>query len=124
MRDPGARDLHGLDGPHVDCRPLAREEGGPSILHPDRTVLPDRVLLAIGVISLLRERAAATAQHTAYAAGILVLVLISSATFAILGLVSAINAGSGTWSQWNDHVSMALFFVSWSLGAGCCGSPH
>lgn len=78
-------------------------------------------LLAIGVISLLRERAAATAQHTAYAAGILVLALISSATFAILGLVSAINAGSGTWSQWNDHVSVALFFVSWSLGAAAVG---
>ena len=78
-------------------------------------------LLSVGLISLLRERAAVAPRHAAYAVLFSVLVLISSEALAVLGVVDSINVGSGTLPQWRFHAEMALFITTWTLGATTIG---
>lgn len=77
--------------------------------------------LAVGVISLLRERAAVSPRHATYAILLSGLVLICGAAFAALSAVDVLAAGSRPRHQWSDHTGVALLVVSWCLAAATLG---
>ena len=78
--------------------------------------------LMVGVISLLRERAAVSSQHAAYAALFLTLALTPAAAIAVLSMVDTATESSGSQSQWMSRIFLALVITAWGSGAMAVGS--
>ncbi|WP_167149056.1 hypothetical protein [Actinomyces sp. ZJ308] len=78
-------------------------------------------LLAVGFISLLRERAAVTPQHAVRAVLLLALALISGGAVAVLSVIDELTADPGAQNQSSDHVTLAFLLVFCTLGATTVG---
>ena len=78
--------------------------------------------LMVGVIGLLRERAAVSPQHAAYASFFLTLALIPAAAVAVLSMVDTTTDSSGSQDQWMYRALLVLVITAWGSGAAAVGS--
>ena len=78
--------------------------------------------LMVGVISLLRERAAVSPQHAAYAALFLTLALMAAAAIAALSMVDTATDSSGSQNHWMYRTLLVLVITAWGSGAAAVGS--
>ena len=78
--------------------------------------------LMVGVIGLLRERAAVSPQHAAYASLFLILALMPAAAIAVLSMVDTTTDSSGSQNQWMYPTLLALTITAWGSGAMAVGS--
>ena len=78
--------------------------------------------LMVGVISLLRERAAVSPQHAAYAALFLTLALMPAAAVAALSMIDTTTDSSGSQNHWMYRTLLVLVITAWGSGAVAVGS--
>ena len=78
--------------------------------------------LMVGVIGLLRERAAVSPQHAAYASLFLTLALMPAAAIAVLSMIDTTTDSSGSQDQWMYRTLLVLVITAWSSGAAAVGS--
>ena len=78
--------------------------------------------LMVGVISLLRERAAVSPQHAAYASLFLTLALMPAAAVAALSMIDTTTDSSGSQNHWMYRTLLVLVITAWGSGAAAVGS--